>query len=101
MGRIREAFSIASFLATSGNATPVRWESSAEKAAREQAQLMSEQNRLLADIARQGQSREPVAAMACCEECRRLGCDARMNATSIAWVKTRLICDCATHHPAE
>jgi len=49
MGRIRKALSITSVIATGGAiGTPVKWESSAEKAAREQARLAKEQNELLA-----------------------------------------------------
>lgn len=49
MGRIRKALSITSVAVTGGVlGAPVRWESSAEKAAREQAWLMREQNAILA-----------------------------------------------------
>lgn len=52
MGRIRKAFSITSVIATGGAlGTPVKWESSAEKAAKEQARLLKEQNELLASLA--------------------------------------------------
>ena len=61
MGRIRKALSITSVIATGGAiGTPVKWESPAEKAAREQKKLMQEQNDLLAQFARQGQ--RPAAA---------------------------------------
>jgi hypothetical protein len=50
MGRIRKALSITSVIATGGAlGTPVKWESSAEKSAREQARLSKEQNELLAE----------------------------------------------------
>lgn len=50
MGRIRKALSIGSVIATGGAlGTPVRWESSAEKAAKEQERLLDEHNRLLAE----------------------------------------------------
>jgi hypothetical protein len=60
MGRIREALSAGTFMATGGVVAPVRWESSAEKAAREQARLLEEQNDLLARIA-QGSAPDPVS----------------------------------------
>jgi hypothetical protein len=48
MGRIRKTLSVASFLAMSGTVPPpVRWGSSAEKAAPEQNAPLAEQNRLL------------------------------------------------------
>src|SRR5258708_1740009 len=65
MGRIGKALSITSAIATGGViGTPVRWESSAEQAAREQAQLMREQNELLANTARnvQDSAPDPVSA---------------------------------------
>lgn len=52
MGRIRKALSITSVIATGGAlGTPVKWESSAEKADKEQAKLLKEQNELLASLA--------------------------------------------------
>ena len=47
MGRIRKALSVTSFVAT-GGLPVVRWQSSAEKAAKEQTRLLQEQNQLLA-----------------------------------------------------
>jgi hypothetical protein len=51
MGRIRKTLSAAGFLATGGIVTPIRWESSAEKAARRHMQLLEQQNELLAVLA--------------------------------------------------
>jgi hypothetical protein len=64
MGRLRKALSIASVIATGGVLAPVRWESSAEGASREQARLLEVQNELLARIAPSGQepASDPVAA---------------------------------------
>jgi hypothetical protein len=59
MGRIRKALSITSVIATGAViGTPVRWESSAEQAAREQARILEEQNGLLAGIV-QGSAPDP------------------------------------------
>ena len=53
MGRIRKALSITSVIATGGVlGSPVKWESSAEKAARRHAQLLEQQNELLASLAK-------------------------------------------------
>jgi hypothetical protein len=48
MGRLRKALSIGSVIATGGAiGTPVKWESNAEKAAKEQKRLLAEQNTLI------------------------------------------------------
>ena len=76
----------------------VRAESSAETAAREQADEMRKQNRLLEAMARNNGALPLRQAMACCEQCRAEGCDQAMPAVSITRVRTGLICDCAVHH---
>ena len=51
MERIWKALSITIVIATGGAlGAPVKWESSAEKAAREQVRLLKEQNELLASL---------------------------------------------------
>jgi hypothetical protein len=104
VGRIRKALSITSVIATGGAlGTPVKWESNAEKAAREQAKLLKDQNALLARIAANGQSPAPgmsatseVAAM-CCLDCLNHGCDKAMGG-KVEWTRILSKCDCRTHH---
>jgi hypothetical protein len=55
---IPRILSVASFLATDGMVAPVRWESSAEKAARRHTQLLEQQNELLAALAEESQPDE-------------------------------------------
>lgn len=70
MGRIRKALSITSVAATGGLlGTPVRWESSAEKAAREQARLMKMQNELIAKQA--SPPDDPSILKGRCPKCSR------------------------------
>jgi hypothetical protein len=75
MGRIRKALSITSVIATGGAlGAPVKWESSAEKASKEQARLLKEQNELLTTLARNNQrpagppAPGPRAVLVCCVE---------------------------------
>ena len=107
MGRIRKALSITSMIATGGAlGTPVKWESSAEKSAKEQARLMKEQNQLLAQIARNGQSdagtqiRPSIPGgneIKFCVDCLNRGCGQSMgNDVGWTWDETR--CDCLVHH---
>ena len=106
MGRIRKALSITSVLTTGGAlGTPVKWESSAEKAAREQARLLKEQNELLAAMARNNQrpaqlsARSPDAGVLCCVDCINEGCHKAMgNDVDATLVAAR--CDCQVHHSA-
>jgi hypothetical protein len=102
MGRIRKALSITSVIATGGAlGTPVKWESSAEKAAREQARLLREQNDLLARLARNGQAAVPASApevpLVCCVDCISQGCDEAMGA-DVGWTRSAALCDCLAHH---
>ena len=112
MGRIRKALSITSVIATGGAiGTPVKWESSAEKAAREQAELIKEQNQLLAQIARNGQGAAPRAtapmrpaprqtanqALMVCLDCLNAGCDKNMDG-KVGWTRSTANCGCPVHH---
>ena len=96
MGRIRKALSITSVAVTGGVlGTPVKWESSAEKAAREQALAMLAQNNQASRPA--GPPAPPVAA-ACCLDCINQGCDARFG-SKVEWTRSAELCGCLRHHP--
>jgi hypothetical protein len=70
--------------------TPVKCESSAEKAAKEQARLLKEQNELLATLARNNQRppRPPVPipheGVKCCLDCINQRCDKAMG-DEVGW----------------
>jgi hypothetical protein len=97
VGRIRKT--LAWMTSPGGNMHGiVRAESYQEESARRTVEAITEQNRLVEDIARRNGTLPQQQAMACCEACRELGCDETMPAVSIAWVKTGLICDCVIHH---
>jgi hypothetical protein len=105
MGRIRKALSITSVIATGGAVgTPVKWESSAEKAAKEQARLLKEQNELLATLARNNQRvagppvSGPRAVLVCCVDCINQGCDQTMIG-QVGLTRAAAQCDCRVHHP--
>jgi hypothetical protein len=102
MGRIRKL--AAWTFSPGGNMKGlVRAESSAERAAREHAELMREQNRLLAQQNRLLASPAPVGAQAaagtmrCCLECINLGCDQSMGG-QVDWTRSPLLCGCPVHH---
>lgn len=107
MGRIRKALSITSVIATGGAfGTPVKWNSSAEKSAKDQARLMREQNQLLAQIARNGQSdagsqvRHPIpgdSEIKFCVDCLNRGCDQSVG-IEVGWTRDEAQCDCLVHH---
>lgn len=105
MGRIRKALSITSVIATGGAlGTPVKWESSAEKSAKEQARLLKEQNDLLAALARNNQrtagspTPDPRAVLVCCVDCINQGCDQTMIG-QVGLTRAAAQCDCRMHHP--
>jgi hypothetical protein len=104
MGRIRKAFSITSVIATGGAlGTPVKWESSAEKSAKEQARLLKEQNELLATLARSQQraarpTPAPRTVLVCCVDCINEGCDQTMVG-QVGLTRAANQCDCRVHHP--
>lgn len=105
MGRIRKALSITSVIATGGAlGTPVKWESSAEKAAKEQARLLKEQNELLATLARNNQQPaarprpNPRTVLVCCVDCINQGCDQTMIG-QVGLTRAADQCDCRAHHP--
>ena len=105
MGRIRKALSITSVIATGGAlGAPVKWESSAEKAAKEQARLLEEQNELLASLARSNhRSEQPPSpsrrtVLVCCVDCINKGCDQTMIG-QVGLTRAVAQCDCRLHHP--
>ena len=99
MGRIRKT--LAWTLSPGGNMHGlVRAESSSERAAREQADLLREQNRLLAEVVGKRPSAKPKAALTCCLDCINQGCDKSMPGT-VDWTRSASRCDCPTHHSAQ
>lgn len=105
MGRIRKALSISSVIATGGAlGAPVKWESSAEKAAKEHARLLKEQNELLASLAWNDQrpvqplAPDPRAVLVCCVDCINQGCDQTMIGP-VGLTRAAAQCDCRMHHP--
>lgn len=105
MGRIRKALSITSVIATGGAlGAPVKWESSAERAAGEQARLLKEQNELLTSLARNNQrsaqppSPSPRTVLVCCVDCINQGCDQSMIG-QVGLTRAAAQCDCRLHHP--
>ncbi len=106
MGRIRKTLAITTMVAT-GGIPPVRWRSSAEKAAVHQAELLKEQNDLLAKIAQDGKAsprspasvlvRLPHVGIRCCLDCVNLGCDKKMD-DKADWTRVASKCDCPDHH---
>jgi hypothetical protein len=107
VGRIRKALSITSVIGTGGAfGTPVKWESSAEKSAKEQARLMKEQNQLLAQIARNGQIDAATQLRASipgdneikfCVNCLNRGCNQSVG-NDVGWTRDDIQCDCLVHH---
>jgi hypothetical protein len=105
VGRIRKALSITSVIATGGAlGAPVKWESSAERAAGEQARLLKEQNELLTSLARNNQrsaqppSPSPRTVLVCCVDCINQGCDQSMIG-QVGLTRAAAQCDCRLHHP--
>jgi hypothetical protein len=96
MGRIRKT--LAWTFSPGGNMKgPIRAESSAERAAREQAELLREQNRLLAGGTRSRPRPASRDAMTCCLDCINQGCDTRMVG-EVNWTRSASRCDCPLHH---
>jgi len=102
MGRIRKL--AAWTLSPGGNLNGlVRAESSAERAARDQAELMKQQNELLAQLARNQQPGQPPApvphaALVCCVDCINQGCDQTMIG-QVGLTRAAAQCDCRVHYP--
>lgn len=102
MGRIRKL--AAWTLSPGGNMHGlVRAESSAERAAREQAELVKRQNDLLAQLARNSKQPAQPAPQApsvawCCRDCVTQGCDQAMTG-DVRLTRAAAQCDCRVHHP--
>jgi hypothetical protein len=106
MGRIRKV--LAWTLSPGGSMHGlVRPELSAEQAAREQADFLREQNRLLEEIAGARSSTSSTAGKrssvpvkedhTCCLDCINLGCGLSIGG-KVNWTSSASRCDCRKHH---